>query len=131
LCRIRGVNEKIASFFLRDLATIYAQNAAIAIRNEQAYLLQPVDTWVKRVVRKVGQAHVQNMHNREIASYLMSESLNSNLNPQHVNMGIWFFGAQVAQSEYRLRVALDSIEDAQQLMNYYQEGLRNAVPECI
>ena len=48
LKRIRGVGGKIASLFLRDVAVWYGLTVG---NNDDRWLLQPIDIWVRRIVQ--------------------------------------------------------------------------------
>jgi len=96
---INGVGEKIASLFLRDVASHYELNVAT-----DRHLLQPVDTWIQRATRlclNVGEK-------KDVARAIVEACQSCHVNPEHVNNGMWYFGAMVAQSTYRLRQAVES-----------------------
>ena len=126
LTRIRGIGPKIASFYLRDL--VYIMNIDLAnIQNRT--LLQPIDTWVKRTVEIL--TNDENMNNRQqIAEWVVSNCLENNINPERVNMGMWFFCSQIVKSEYKLRRILNNLNDAQNLLQEYREILENVINNC-
>jgi hypothetical protein len=113
LCNITGVGKKIASFFLRDLACEYKAFPGGNDRN----LLQPVDTWVRRCVKLANDS--QDPDSEEaVATWIVEHSGQ----PELANQGMWYFAAQVAGSEFRLRSLL-STEAAQDLMRDHARGL--------
>jgi len=126
LTMIRGIGPKIASFYLRDL--VYIMNIDLAnIQNRT--LLQPIDTWVKRTVEIL--TNDENMNNRQqIAEWVVSNCLENNINPERVNMGMWFFCSQIVKSEYKLRRILNNLNDAQNLLQEYREILENVINNC-
>lgn len=119
LIEVRGVKEKIASFFLRDLVDVLqidTQRMNMADRK----LLQPVDIWVERTVETLSE----NLSgNPNLPEWIVENSLKHKVNPERVNMGIWFFGANIAVSEYRLKKALNKLDEAK---NFKKEFLKKA-----
>ena len=122
---IRGVGDKIASFYLRDLVAISNINLA-NIQNR--WLLQPVDIWVERTVKAL--AGNQNMNKRQIANWIVNNSLRFHLNPELINMGIWFYCALIANSEYRLNRSLRNIKIAQSLTSDFRARINNVCNIC-
>lgn len=122
---IRGINNKISSFFLRDLVEIM-QIPLNGIRNRQ--LLQPIDIWVRRTVKIL--SNNPNLNDQQIATWIVDNSLSNNLNPEQVNMGIWFFSSQIAKSEYRLRQLLNNCNRANNEVNHYVRILCNVCNHC-
>jgi len=90
ICRVNGIHNKIASFFLRDIATHFA------IRPDtDRWLLQPVDTWVRLVARRTKGD--QELDDPGCAQFLAGATVE----PERANQGIWYFCSQVAwSSEY-------------------------------
>jgi len=98
--RIGGISDKIASFFLRDVAVRYD----LAPKNDR-HLLQPIDTWVKFVVRRLNGN--EEMDQASCARFIVD---NAQL-PERANQGIWYFCAVVAgSSRYVVRRCLEDIE---------------------
>lgn len=96
LKEIRGVGDKIASFFLRDVAIWYPSTH---IDKEDRWLLQPIDIWVKRTVQYLSRL---NMNNEEVAKWIVDNCGQ----PECCNQGIWYFGARIAGSDYTLRKSI-------------------------
>jgi len=122
---IRGIGGKIASFFLRDLVdvmTINLQN----VQNRQ--LLQPIDVWVERSVRIL--SNNPHLNRQQVANWIVNNSLANNLNPERINMGIWFFCSQIVISEYRLNRILRNFNAAQNLLIDYRNRIRNVCLIC-
>jgi hypothetical protein len=116
LQRIRGVGPKIASLFLRDLAVRYG----LAPKKDR-HLLQPVDVWVRRTVQRL--ANNNGMGAEEIAEWIVDQCGE----PELANQGIWYFGAQIAQSEFRLFNALIDQEYAKVLVEDHLRTLEATV----
>jgi len=73
------------------------------------FLLQPIDRWVERTVVALSNQH---LNRRQAAEWIVD---NSN-QPELVNMGIWYFGSQIAKSAYKLNSVLLNIDNAQGLV---------------
>jgi len=123
---IRGVGNKIASFYLRDLVTVLNVNLA---NLQNRWLLQPIDIWVERTTKTL--ANNQNMNKRQVANWIVTNCNQNNLNPEYVNMGIWFYCALIANSEYRLNQSLSNINLAQYLIQDYRSRIINVCQNCI
>jgi hypothetical protein len=94
LREVSGVGEKIASFFMRDVACRFN---VFPVRAEERRLLQPVDIWVERAATCLGAAA------GEAADFLVRSSGTVGNRPERVNQGIWLFGAEVARSQEMLK----------------------------
>lgn len=95
LISIRGIGEKIASFFLRDVKELLLKEGVnVQIDEAIRWQLQPIDIWVKRTIELIAG---RPMENRETARFIIGNSAN----PERVNMGIWYFSAYVCESQYR------------------------------
>lgn len=97
LQRIRGIGPKIASLFLRDVAVRYG-----LAPGTDRHLLQPIDVWVRRTVRCMAKRDM--LTDEDVARWIVDNCEESEL----ANQGIWYFGSQIAQSEFRLRRALEN-----------------------
>ncbi len=122
---IRGIGNKIASFYLRDLVVVSNLNLA-NIQNRE--LLQPIDIWVERTVQYL--AGNPNMSKTQVANWIVSNSLNYSLNPEYINMGIWFYCSLIANSEYRLNQSLQDINMAYSLLTYFRSRINNVYQNC-
>lgn len=121
---IRGIGDKVASFYLRDLVDVMN----IAPNNVQnRHLLQPVDIWVERAVRIL--ANNQGMNKDQVAKWIVNTS-GQQVNPERVNMGIWFFCSNIVASEYRLCKALNTLNIAQQFVNEFRMRIKNICHNC-
>ena len=125
LTRIRGIGNKIASFFLRDLTNIMGINLQ-NIKNR--HFLQPIDIWVDRTIKII--AKNSSLKKWQIADWILNNSLRNQISPEKVNMGIWFFCSQIITSEYRLKKALNNFHYAQSLLNSYRNTLNNVCNNC-
>ncbi len=82
--RIGGIQQKIASFFLRDVAVRF--NLAPA---QDRWLLQPVDTWVEFVVKRLSG---DDEMDKPACARFIAENSNE---PEKANQGIWYFSVPV------------------------------------
>lgn len=114
LCSINGIGPKIASFFLRDVAWCFRIEVV-----SQRDLLQPIDVWVERTARQLDPAA-----KGRVAAWIVQESLAAGILPEAVNAGLWYFGALIAGSEFRLFQALNSPQYARRLVDEHVTGLR-------
>lgn len=124
LCEeIRGIGTKIASFYLRDLVAVTKINLS---ETDYRHLLQPVDIWVRRVVTNIQRN--PKIKDGKIPDFIVTNSEQ----PELVNMGMWYFGSQIAACEYRLKKALtesNGLEYAESLVDDYKTSLSNKVRE--
>lgn len=120
---IRGIGDKIASLYLRDFVVVMGVNLA-CIKNRQ--LLQPIDIWVRRTVEILSDNKQQAASN-----WIVDNSISYNINPERVNMGIWFFCSQIIMSEYKLGKTLADLNDARSLLNDYRNRLTNMCQYCV
>jgi hypothetical protein len=113
LISIRGIGEKIASFFLRDVKELLLkEGVSVQIDETKRWQLQPIDIWVKRTIELIAGRPKEN---RETARFIIENSAN----PERVNMGIWYFSAYVCESQYRHEKCLGSIDDAKNELNHF------------
>ncbi|MBN1225245.1 MAG: hypothetical protein JXB23_18495 [Candidatus Aminicenantes bacterium] len=125
LISIRGIKEKIASFYLRDLAVMLKLNLT---NNSNRHLLQPIDIWVKRTVEFLSGK--KDLDKGQVAEWIIQNAIQDDLNPEHINMGIWFYGAYIANSEYRLNKTLRKIDEAQNLIDEFYQRIKNVIQNC-
>lgn len=114
LCSINGIGPKIASFFLRDVG--WCSGIQVVCHRD---LLQPVDVWVERTVTRLDPAATG-----QETAWIVQESQSAGVLPEAVNAGLWYFGALIAGSEFRLFQVLDSPQHAHRLVNEYVERLK-------
>ena len=122
---IRGIGNKIASFYLRDLVVVLSPNLT-NIQNRE--LLQPIDIWVERTVQDLyGNP---NMDKTQVASWIVANSLRYRFNPEYINMGIWLYCSLIVNSEYRLRRSLQNINMAHFLINDFRSRINDVCQNC-
>lgn len=126
LKKIRGAGDKIASLFLRDLVNVMGIN--LTNQTKDRHLLQPIDIWVRRTIQLL--TNDQNMADNQIREWIVQESVKFNLNPERVNMGIWFFCSQIVKSDYRLKTIINNLNNAQNLVNNFRNIIKNVYQHC-
>jgi len=117
LCSINGIGPKIASFFLRDVAWCFGIRVV-----SQRDLQQPVDVWVERTVRQLDPAAKD-----RAATWIVEASEAAGVSPEAVNAGVWYFGALIAGSEFRLFQALQDLQLGWRMVDEYVAGLQKQV----
>ncbi|MFQ5964279.1 MAG: hypothetical protein ACE5KZ_08355 [Candidatus Scalinduaceae bacterium] len=122
---VQGIGKKVSSFYLRDLTDMMDSITLEKLKDRQ--LLQPIDIWVERTVKILAES--KNMKEDEIAKWIVDNSI-PHINPERVNMGIWFFCSSIAGSEYRLNNALISLNNAQTLVNLFMNRIKNVCKDC-
>jgi hypothetical protein len=117
LVKIRGIGPKIASLFLRDIAICY--NLA---PTQERWLLQPIDVWVRRTVLLMNHHEMnKNIKNVEIAKWIAGNSKK----PELCNQGMWYFGAKIAQSEFKLSKYLENTQYAKKATGEHVAALKS------
>lgn len=125
LCEVRGTGPKIASLFLRDVAMWFS----IVPKNSRV-LLQPVDVWIKNIVRelapeKLTDALPKEQETEKIQSWICEHSKKSC--PERVNQGMWYFGAHIAASQFRMKKAMFDKGYADSLVEQHLDSLRSTI----
>lgn len=122
LKKINGIGDKIASFFLRDIAVF--SDKKISDNNEDRYLLQPIDTWIRYSVYlcqpSLGEKQSEKI-DRERARFIV----NSVTESEEANQGIWYFCSQVANSSrYKVRRSFENTEYMNSLITEHLDYLK-------
>jgi len=117
IIEIRGVGDKIASFFLRDVACIFGIELT---KNRE--ILQPIDTWIRFVAQDL--ADNPKLTDKKCAKYIVEHSRE----PEKANQGIWYYCTHVANSSRY--VVKKSIRDPElilmkQLINDHIDNLKS------
>lgn len=131
LCRVRGTGPKIASLFLRDVAMWFS----IIPKKNSRVLLQPVDVWIKNIVIELApeklandlrdDALSQKQKTEKIQSWICEHSKKSC--QERVNQGMWYFGAHIAASQFRMRKAMLDKGYADSLVEQHLDSLQSTI----
>ena len=84
---IISIGDKIASFYLRDLVTLYH----LTISERDFFLLQPIDTWVKQISEKL-KIIDKNDERSEARRKIIAFCQGNSLSPIQFNQGVWYMG---------------------------------------
>jgi hypothetical protein len=116
LKKINGVGDKIASLFLRDIATIYA----ITVGDDQKWRLQPIDMWLRFVVWKL---QARKLNDDQCAQFVVTNSMT----PEKTNQGVWYFCNRVAgSSRYMVSRSIDDVGCFQETISLHLHQLRKS-----
>jgi len=89
---IRSVGKKIASLYLRDLVTILGLEQEVS--NAHQVFLQPIDTWVRQIIEKIGLEETRNeMKLRRMIVERCGRVSKSAIRAIRFNEGAWYIGS--------------------------------------
>jgi len=83
------VGSKIASFYLRDVISLYQLESEVP--EEFASCLQPVDVWVRRLANKIGLVG-DKASDEEIREAIVTLCREHGVSPAQFNQGAWYMG---------------------------------------
>jgi hypothetical protein len=130
LIKIRGIGPKIASLYLRDIAFLKKNelfNDRINLsKNENYYLLQPIDTWLEQAFKILDNKNIKNAD--EIKNEIIRICLKNGVNALEFNKGAWYFGSRLAKTYKRLK---DALEDNSKAEEYIKDTLEIGKKEFI
>lgn len=86
-----SIGQKIASLILRDIVYIYELENSLKGK-EDYYFLQPIDTWVHQVSKKLGLTKKDKIYEGE-AKDLTNKCFELGVDPIHYNQGAWYIGS--------------------------------------
>jgi hypothetical protein len=119
---INGVSDKIASLFLRDIATIYE----ITVADDQKMLLQPVDGWVRFVARELQQN--RSLNDMQCAQFIVRNSTAS----EKTNQGAWYFCTRAAgSSRYVVARSIKDVDYFRKTINLHLDHLVNRAKPLV
>ncbi len=100
--KIRGVKQKISSFYLRDIAYLTAIDET---KTDDSFLLQPIDIWIERILEIIFPTikFKCRQQKRKAIIELCNEAKVSAI---AFNQGAWEFGSRIAKNQDRLKEAL-------------------------
>ncbi len=116
---IRGVADKIASLFLRDVALENEGDLPADVVSH--WRLQPVDRWVERAV---GILETQPLADRSTEEACVELARAAETSPLLVNAGAWYLGAQVVKGTFLFRQALSGTSRFQEIVVSHGIDLR-------
>jgi len=95
---IQQVADKIATLYLRDLCWMFD------IRPRDYNLVFPIDTWLSKIVQRVGLAPPDERSLKKVKSSAVDQLLSYGIDPIKFNAGAWYLGT------HSLEVLLDNLE---------------------
>ena len=98
---IWSIGPKIASLILRDVVYIYELENYLSA--EDYYFLQPIDTWVHNLSRRIKLVNNDKIY-RDEAKDITDKCFEFGVNPIHYNQGVWYVGAN------SLKILLENID---------------------
>jgi hypothetical protein len=121
LVGVSGIGDKIASYFMRDVACHYG---IFPLIEDDEKLLQPIDIWERRTVRLLRDGKVAK-DDDECRSFIVQSSNDAGFSPERVNQGIWYFCSQIAETEYYLHKAMTSPDGIRVASHWLKTHLSN------
>ena len=107
LLSIRGIGDKIASFYMRDIA-YFAKIDGNSL-GEKMYLLQPIDTWLNQILLILFKSHTpKNLNMKQ--KLIMKLCREAGVSTISFNQGAWLFGSQIAENYANLETALKNTD---------------------
>lgn len=94
LDNIWSIGPKIACLILRDIVYIYRLETHLD--KKDYYFLQPIDTWVHKISKKIGLVNRDKIYKNE-AEDITDRCFEVGVNPIHYNQGVWYIGANSLQ----------------------------------
>jgi hypothetical protein len=125
LLGVSGIGDKIASFFMRDVACHY-DVFPLPDDVDARDLLQPIDIWVRRTVQLLRRGVVAK-NDDECRAFIVQSSNDAGCSPERVNQGIWYFDSEIAETEYYLHTVMtspDGIHCAEDWLERHISSLR-------
>ena len=87
---IWSIGPKIASLILRDIVYIYGIENYLS--GEDYYFLQPIDTWVHNLSKRIELVNSDKIYRNE-AKDITDKCFELGVNPIHYNQGVWYVGS--------------------------------------
>lgn len=116
LLRIRGIGDKIAAFYMRDIA-YFAQINEDDL-GENMYLLQPIDTWLDQTLLILFKSYTpKNLKVKK--KLIMKLCREAGVSTISFNQGAWLFGSQIAENYERLESALKNTYNFKTILEYH------------
>jgi len=114
LKKIRGIGNKIASFYLRD---IYILSGYVNRSYRNRHLIQPIDTWTRRASRLL--LNDKHASDEKCAACLIEYEDEIGIINGSLNIAIWVLGSQIAEDEKTFNQYIQDIirKDSSSLKN--------------
>lgn len=122
---IRGIGDKISSFYLRDIACL----AGLDEENiSDLHLLQPIDTWLEQTIEILfnSYAPISLEKKQKLIIKLCKES---NVSSIYFNQGAWVLGSQIAIEFETFRRVLDDHDSTLSIIEKHIEDRKRYLLE--
>jgi hypothetical protein len=86
---ITQVGPKVAALYLRDLVMLF--NLSDSVKDDSAFCLQPIDTWVRKLARKVGIVD-EHADDPSIQRAIVKACAENGIPAFRFNQGAWYLG---------------------------------------
>jgi hypothetical protein len=83
------VSPKIATFYLKDVLSLYQLEELVP--EESAFCLQPIDVWVRKLVKKMGMVG-DRASDDDIRKAIIGLCRDHKVSPAQFNQGAWYLG---------------------------------------
>ena len=90
LQEIISIGPKITSLYFRDLICLYSLEKHLS--KEDLVFCQPIDTWLRKVVYKIGIISDIKMKDLNVREKIVEACLRLNVSPIKFNQGAWYVG---------------------------------------
>ena len=107
LLKIYGINKKITSFILRDVAWLLNLEKNVKV-GEWIYL-QPIDTWVKQISLKLWKDLHQKVDEFIIAKRIVEKCDELGVSSLRFNQGAWYFGSKEVKKRELLEKYMNAL----------------------
>lgn len=91
LDNIRQVGDKTGTLFIRDTVAVY--DLTKDLKESDYIYLQPVDTWVRQVTRKL-ELCSEETTDLQLKKLIIDKCLNNGISPIKFNQGLWVLGSR-------------------------------------
>ncbi len=127
LLAVRGVGSKIASFYLRDIATAFGIDPT---HLQPVHCFQPIDVWTQRGAHSIARASGNSAGGRRGVPYaevIHQAAVRANVSSLLVNTGLWYLGSNFSQSPDAFEQMLESPESFRTGMSEIEKRLSDSV----
>jgi len=122
---IRGIGEKISSFYLRDIVYL----AGLDEKNiSDLYLLQPIDTWLEQTLKILFKSDVPQKL-KEKQTRIVDLCKESGVSSISFNQGAWVLGSQIAGEFKKFNRILNDYAFAQKVIESHIEDKKEYLRE--
>ncbi len=92
---IFGIGDKLACFYLRDIALVYKLEKNI--KESEQIFFQPIDTWVLQVARAIHLIDKSDKRTEVVKQKIIDRCLKYGISPILFNAGAWYLGTHSFQ----------------------------------